>query len=307
MLHQRSLAAGTALTEAFLSGPAGEALANTVTAADQVGGSLELALDIEDDQTTLPWETLRLPGPAEVGPPLALHPHVKLYRAVSGLGPTPAMAIAGPLRILVAVASPEADSQRGELLDYEAELNRLLDAVDNPRREERAYVRLLNQGTVQALREALALQRFHILHLSCHARPGLLVLEDDEGRADLVDAARFAAEVLSPDRGVPLLVLSGCSTALPELNGGAGEAALPGVARELLARGVPAVLAMTAPVTDPYATRLTAALYRTLSTAEQSDPLTALSDARRSLEQERAGSTDKHLAALAEWATPTVD
>ena len=271
-----------------------------------MGGSLALALDIQNDLATLPWETLRLPGPAEVGPPLVLHPHVKLYRAVSDLGPTPAMAIAGPLRILVAIASPEADSQRGELLDYEAELNRLLDAVDSPRREERTYVRILNQGTVRALHEALALQRFHVLHLSCHARPGVLVLEDDEGRADLVDAARFAAEVLPPDRGVPLLVLSGCSTALPEPGGGAGEAALPGVARELLARGVPAVLAMTAPVTDPYATHLTAALYRTLSTAEQSDPLTAFSDARRSLEQERERSPDGRLGPLAEWATPTL-
>ena len=191
-------------------------------------------------------------------------------------------------------------------MDYEAELNRLLDAVDSPRREERTYVRILNQGTVQALREALTLQRFHVLHLSCHARPGLLVLEDDEGRADLVDAARFAAEVLPPDRGVPLLVLSGCSTALPELAGGSGEAALPGLARELLARGAPAILAMTAPVTDPYATRLTAALYRVLSTAEQSDPLTALSDTRRTLEQERARSADQRLRALAEWATPAL-
>jgi tetratricopeptide (TPR) repeat protein len=306
VLHQRSLAAGAALTEAFLSGPAGEALAKAVTTVTQFGGSLALALAIQDELATLPWETLRLPGSAEVGPPLVLHPHVKLYRVMSGLGPTPAMAIAGPLRILVAIASPEVNSQRGELLDYEAELNRILDAVDDPRREERTYVRMLNQGTVRALREALTLQRFHVLHLSCHARPGLLVLEDDEGRADLVDAARFAAEVLPPDRGVPLLVLSGCSTALPELSGGGGEAALPGLARELLARGVPAVLAMTAPVTDPYATHLTAALYRTLSTAEQSDPLTALSDARRSLEQERARSTDQRLDALAEWATPTL-
>ena len=63
VLHQRSLAAGAALTEAFLSGPAGEALAKAVTAAVQVGGSLALALEIQDDLATLPWETLRLPGP----------------------------------------------------------------------------------------------------------------------------------------------------------------------------------------------------------------------------------------------------
>ncbi|HEY6539302.1 MAG TPA: TIR domain-containing protein, partial [Ktedonobacteraceae bacterium] len=306
ILHQRSLASGAALTEAFLIGPAGEALAKAVTAAIHLGGSLTLGLNIQNDLSTLPWETLRLPGPTELGPPLVLHPHVKLYRLVSGLGPTPAMAIAGPLRILVAVASPEVDSQRGELLDYEAELNRLLDAVNSPRREERTYVRILNQGTVRALREALALQRFHVLHLSCNARPGVLILEDDEGQADLVDASRFAAEVLPPDRGVPLLVLSGCSTALPETSSDLGEAALPGVARELVRRGVPAVLAMTAPVTDPYATRLAAALYHTLSTAEHPDPLTAFSDARRQMEQERERSPVQRLVALAEWATPTL-
>src|SRR5205807_5409165 len=102
VLHHRSLAAGAVLTEAFLGGPAGEALAKAVTAAVHVGGSLALALEIQDDLATLPWETLRLPGPAEVGPPLVLHPHVKLYRTVSDLGPAPAMSIAGPLRILVA-------------------------------------------------------------------------------------------------------------------------------------------------------------------------------------------------------------
>jgi hypothetical protein len=38
--------------------------------------------------------------------------------------------------------------------------------------------------------------------------------------------------------------------------GGHGERMLPGLARGLLAQGVPAVVAMTAPVTDVYATDL---------------------------------------------------
>src|SRR5207249_2477034 len=52
VLHQRSLVAGAALTETFLSGPAGQALAKAVTAAVHVGGSLALALDIQDDLAT---------------------------------------------------------------------------------------------------------------------------------------------------------------------------------------------------------------------------------------------------------------
>jgi len=307
LLHQRSLIAGGILTQAFLSGPVGERLTTLVNSTVQTGGSLELALDIEDGLAGLPWETLRLPASegSEPGPPLALHPHVELYRSVGGLGTTPSMAIAGPLRILVAIASPEANNTRGELLDYEAELQRILDAVETPRREERVYVRILNQGTVRALHEALQLQRFHVLHLSCHARPGILVLEDEDGKEDRVDAARFAADVLPPDRGVPLLVLSGCSTGVPE-EAGTGEVALSGFARQLLEQGVPSVLAMTASVSDPYATRLAGELYHTLSTVEHPDALTAFSQARRTLEQERERSQDRRVRALAEWATPTL-
>ena len=97
-----------------------------------------------------------------------------------------------------------------------------------------------------------------MLHVSCHAEPGRLVLESDTGTADKIDAARFVAEVLVPNEPVPLVVLAGCSTALSSID---GERALPGFARDLLHAGVPAVLAMTASVTDRYATDLCATLY----------------------------------------------
>ena len=76
--------------------------------------------------------------------------------------------------------------------------------------------------------------------------------------------------------------------------------ALPGLARELLTHGVPAVLAMTAPVTDDYATRLGADFYRELARRETPDPLTALADVRRRSERDRPPATS------AEWATPTL-
>jgi len=304
---------GDALARACLSGAAGEALRGLVTEAERLGSTVELGLEIEDALASLPWEALRLPlaggmSGLPAGEPLALHPNVRLFRAVTGLGPVPALPIPGPLRILVVIGSPEEQDARGELLDMERELERILDAVEPARKgAQPAYVRVLHRGTVAALREALTGERYHVLHITCHAGPGVLVLEKEDGSEDKVDAKRFCDEALVPGRGVPLVVLAGCATALsvPE-KVQEGEAALPGLARALLAHGVPAVLAMQAPVSDLYATVLGARLYRALATAERTDPLDAFADARRLLAIDLRGTQLTSPVDLAEWATPAL-
>jgi hypothetical protein len=170
-LHEASLSAGAALTRAFLAGAAGEALRQAVAKVTNLNASLDLGLEIRDERLrSLPWETLRLPDPdGAPGEPLALHPRVHLYRAATGDASTPALAIPGPLRILVAIGSPETGG--GELLDYEKELARILDAVEPARKDGKAHVQILHRGTVKAIHEALKAERFHVLHLSCHARP----------------------------------------------------------------------------------------------------------------------------------------
>lgn len=315
-LQEASLAAGAALTRAFLDGAAGEALRAAVLQAEGTGSSLELGLEVADDGLRLlPWETLRIPrpdGPGEpMGDPLALHPRVHLFRASPDGGPTPAVAIPGPLRILVAIASPESGG--GELLDYEKELARILDAVEPARKLGKAHVQILHRGTVAAIREALETERYHVLHLSCHAGPGVLVLETDAGDADAVSAERLWQEALPADRGVPLVVLAGCATALDvrkkrtEADAEEGEEVLPGLAAELLDHGIPTVIAMQAPVSDPYATDLAGRLYRALATHAEPAPLAALAKARRDAEQERR-TLDPAAPGfqLAEWATPAV-
>ncbi|WP_239341651.1 TIR domain-containing protein, partial [Frankia sp. CiP3] len=316
-------AVGRMLGQRFLPAAVATGLAGEVDAAVAGGVPLRLALEIADDQggglADLPWETVTLPGQTR---PLVLHPSVWLHRTVTGLGPTPAMGIAGPLRILAVIASPERGG--GVLLDYEAELARILDAVEPARRNGAAYVRILNGGSRSAIRTALQQERFHILHISCHARPGHLVLETNDGDADPIDTEAFAEQVLVPKRGVPLVVLAGCSTALTSPTshpnrrpgddteaqgnaGGGGADLLPGLARGLLAHGVPAVLAMTAPVSDLYATDLVSRLYRELSGRADPDPLAALADARQAVEGERVDlpPSDRR-AGLAEWATPAL-
>ncbi|MEA2602862.1 MAG: hypothetical protein QOF89_3854, partial [Acidobacteriota bacterium] len=310
-LHALLLEIGDALTREFLEGTAGEALRREVQEAERLGFPLELGLEIEDALADLPWETLRLPALDGIAsPPLAIHPNVRLFRATPGLGSTPALPIPGPLRILVAIGSPEEQNARGELLDMERELSRILDAVEparklTPKQRRPAYVRVIERGTVKAIHEALQTERYHVLHVTCHAGPGTLVLEKEDGSEDRVNAQRFCDDVLPSGRGVPLVVLAGCATAL-NVSGSQGGTALPGLARQLLARGVPAVLAMQAPVSDPYATDLGARLYRALATFERPDPLAALTEARRTLEVDRQDGKVSALVDLAEWATPAL-
>ena len=62
-------------------------------------------------------------------------------------------------------------------------------------------MRVLNWGSPAAIRAALAEERFHVLHISCHARPGALILESDTGTAEKVDASGSSATSSSPTRG----------------------------------------------------------------------------------------------------------
>ncbi|MGS2643550.1 tetratricopeptide repeat protein [Streptosporangium sp. G12] len=306
---------GRELGHAYLTGAAGEALAAELAGAHALGATLRLGLEVAEELADLPWETLTVPGMVE---PLALHPRVRLYRHVPA-DTTPSITISGPLRILVVMAAPEGPGG-GAVLDLEAELAKILDSVERARRGGRdrpgAYVRILNRGTLAGIRKALLQERFHVLHISCHAEPGVLLLEDTAGRADRVSTNRFVRDGLPADRGVPLLVLSGCSTALDSPEGRTPtvtttetpeKTALGGLARGLTAAGVPSVLAMTASVTDPYATALAGQLYYELAVRDVPEVLPAFCDARRRLEEERRRLPPGSLgASLVEWATPAL-
>ena len=330
--------AGRRLAVDFLAGPVGAALAARVGEAAGLNEVLELGVAVAGPGLTdLPWEALQVPEAsgeiAEVGgSPLVLHRNVAVYRLVGGPGAAPVHKVRGPLRLLVAIASPEAGD--AELLDYEAELARIVAAVEPARKKGEAYVRVLNEGSLAAIHAALCEdpEGFHVLHLSCHAQPGELLLETADGNADLVDAARLLAEGVPAGADLPVVVLSGCSTGLaarqerlhPDAAGtvqagpggqrlkqedgqAEGEVVLGSFAARLVAAGVPQVLAMQAPVTDAYATALSGEFYRHLAIDASPDPLLALAGARRAAEQDRQKlPPGSPLRGPAEWATPAL-
>ena len=116
--------------------------------------------------TGYPWETLCLPGSDQ---PLVLHPACQFHRVVPGLGSTSAILIPEPLRILARSGSRTPATGRCR---YEASLTRIVRAADAP---VDGGVRVLDsqrERHADALRE----ERFHVLHISCRASAGALVL-----------------------------------------------------------------------------------------------------------------------------------
>ncbi|MGW4907119.1 tetratricopeptide repeat protein [Streptomyces sp. NPDC004270] len=287
--------------------PVCEALAHAARDAVQRGDTLPLALDVEPGPLAgLPWETLLLPGASA---PLALHPVIRPFRTGPGDGAptrTAAPGTARPLRLVALLAGPSAaHTPEAGLLDLEAETARLAAAVTGSATP--VDLRLLSSGSLDALTAALTEASADIVHIVCHARPGHLRLETADGAPAPVTAEDLygALSVAGSAGPLPLLVLAGCSTAsarrLPRQDGG-GTAFLPGMAEQLAASGMPAVVAMSAPVRDAYAGELTAAFYTGL--ASGTGPLHALHLARVALEETRQKAGGD--AALPEWHIPVL-
>ena len=236
----------------------------------------------------LAFEAARLPD----GRVLALHPAVVTMRSPLGPLPQPHAPLAGPLKVLLAVAAPDAGGS--PLLDYERETQNILDAVAEANRRDNCQVRVLEIGHPGPIAEAFQSDAYHVLHLSCHGGPGVLELEDEDGNpcptravlppGPVKDGAQPPLTLLDPirqtGRPVPLVLLNAC-------HGGVSLGETASFAEDLLRGGVPAVLAMQAPVSDRYAIRIADAFYRALIAPDAPRPGRALADARKAIEQQR--------------------
>ena len=282
------------LGSSFLPGPVAAGLGKVLAAAERAHQPVRLGLDIPPELAGLPWEALPAPG---TGRPLALHDLVSIYRKTDTVT---SQLLPGPLRIVVAIASPETDG--GQLLDYERELRNVLAAVRSAR-QDAADVRVVPFATVQAIRDELDRGPAHILHISGHGSPGRLILENQDGSARPVTAEELVRETIPAGRMPPVITLAACYTDAAGSQGGASFAA------RLCQHGAAAVIATETSITDTYATRLLARLYGTLARHGDADVVAALSAARRDVQAElesSPGPRDSLLAGLGEWAAVTV-
>lgn len=257
------------------------------------GLRIKLKLDPADPRLVpvarLPWELLHA-GP-EVGF-LALSRRTPIVRYLDVPRAPDRAALPSRLRILAVPAGPEGTAPldlRREAEDLEAACSR-----------DRIRVDRLAAATLRALRRALleAVGRgapYHAIHFMGHGEldevtgQGVLVLEDDAGRARRVTGGALAVHLRDfPD--LRLVVLNAChSGRWPR-----GSEVFAGVAGGLVLGGVPAVVAMHAPILDRDAIRLTSALYERIAGGDPVDA--ALVEARLSLfDRDPKGAA---------WATP---
>ena len=265
-------ALGQALWELCFPAAAAGALVELLEGAgSQVGHRVEVAVATADSSLlALPFEALLLPD----GRPLALCDTVTLQRRLNG-PPILGHPLAGPLKVLVAVAAPDQGGSNAVLLDYEREVSLILEALQPLRRREDplAQVRLLEVGHPDQIRQALQRDAYHVLHLSCHGRPGELQLETEDGEALPCAAAELLSALRQAGRPLPLMVLNTCH--------GAARADVPVSLAEALVRGgVPAVLAMQTAISDRQATALAHRFYEHLAAKELFLASQALAQAR---------------------------
>ncbi|MFD0315700.1 CHAT domain-containing protein [Streptomyces flavalbus] len=230
------------------------------------------------------------------GGPLAVR-DVTLVVQVDGDAPPPAREPGRPVRVLALFSLPEG-SRALNLRRERVALTRLF--ADSGRAVE---LHTLQYGVTRERLAALLArpEGWDVLHLSAHGTPGELLLEDDTGRPDRVDAADLA-ELLGAARGVSLVTLSACWSGavavrerrrrlgVPTGAEGDGEAAgrtegdgeaagrtegdgeaaagrtevVGALAGELAGRLGCAVLAMRYPVADDFAIALAERVYRAL-------------------------------------------
>ena len=289
-------AVGRLLAEALVPEAVAAALGEAVADAQRRWVPVRLGIDVRGPLQALPWEALALPG---AGTPLALHPLLTVYR-LRDAGRAGAPVLGGPLRVVMAISAPLAGG--GGVLDYERELRNMLAAVRGARQGQ-ARVRIVHFATTGEIRAALAAEPAHVLHLSGHGRPGAIELEDADGNVRVLDAKRFVAEAIPPGAMPPVIALSACHT---DAATAAGD---PSFAAALIGLGASAVIGTETAVTDIYATRVFARIYEELAAAEVPEVVTAVAQARRTVQQQLTDSPDprdQHLARLGEWAVLTV-
>ncbi|MBL8695071.1 MAG: CHAT domain-containing protein, partial [Planctomycetes bacterium] len=282
---------GEQLGAALFPGEIGKALSELV--AVKPGERLELVYSSSNTSLlSLPLEAARLAD----GSIVALSPGVSVSRRLTIPDKSKyrdatyrdRAALAGPLKIVIAVGAPDEGNSSGAMLDLEAELQGILDAVEAAQRDGQAEVKILEVGSLEAIRGALAEDEVHILHLSGHGLPGAILLENEDGEEVCVSAKELVAPLIEAGRAVPIVFLSSCHGGSPTTGEATKERSeTTSFALQLLEQGVPAVVAMQTRITDPYASALAREFYKALQPGERVLPSWALARARRALELQR--------------------
>jgi Tfp pilus assembly protein PilF len=259
------------------------------------GLRIELAIDPRRPESaflqSLPWELLCRPETEDF---LGLSRRTPVVRSLEAHRERrPAIARPKRLRILAVAANPTD----GPPLAVERERANLEAAWKG--QERKVEIVVLQRGGVEEIRQALLAAPFHILHFMGHGSfdagngEGALVFERSDGTGQPFEGRRLA-QLLHDFESLRLVVLNACHTA--QAVGRHGPNPFAGVASSLVMGGMPAVVAMSGPVSDLAAVAFSRTFYQRLTAG---DPIeAALTEGRLAIQRVDPGE--------GAWATPTL-
>lgn len=206
-----------------------------VSREDEQGLRIRLRLS-SPEIAALPWEVLYDQDSKCF---LSTSEKTPLTRYIELSEPIKALKIAPPVRVLALIPG-------GSGLDVEREERIITEALEELRTVQ---IRVLKEKvTRSAISEALVEEQYHILHFVGHGTfvsdQGYLRINSEENGDDLIAADTFA-DFFRSYPSLKLVVLNSCQGA--ELS---STKELTGMAPQLVARGIPAVIAMQYPISD---------------------------------------------------------
>ncbi|HEX9971436.1 MAG TPA: CHAT domain-containing protein, partial [bacterium] len=186
--------------------------------------------------------------------------------------------VAPPLKMLAFIASP-LDLQETERLQIEREQEILLQAVNTPAGQGKLTVDFEDEAKLTVLETSWETP-YHIFHYTGHGIPpengGGLLLEDAGGRKRPTGVSEILSVLQKGEKSLRLAVISGCQTARTLHVAGFRD-----LARGLIRRHIPGVIAMQFSISDAAGLLFAETLYQKLIAGQTLE--LALSAARREL------------------------
>lgn len=217
--------------------------------------------------------------------------------------------VEAPLKVLVVIASPDPKTSKHfeySTIDKEPYRASLGEAIGQAvHLQVRFLHEVVDDGrvTLTALRDELKAadangSPYHVVHIVCHGGfkgdEGILHFEREDGSEYVVTARALARRFPS---SVRLVVLASCGTGKIPAPRLAGGHPFSGVASALVAKGMPAVVAMQFSVSGGAVAAFSEAFYRMIDNNEPID--SAVTEGRLAIESEGEEG-------MIEWVTPVL-
>lgn len=275
-------------TELF-NGPVGALYRSSLAMARGNRSRLRLRLRLEAPEVAaLPWEYLHDPDEDHFP---ALSPETALLRFIPLRLPARPTPVTPPLRLLAVISHPAGVVP----LDVAREKAILHEALDEPIRNKRVELHILEEATVAAINQAMRTIQPHIFHFIGHGLfdgdRAFVVLEGEDGQAAPLDELTFR-EFFAGCKETRIAFLNACQSATTS-----STRPLAGLAPNLLQRNLSAVVAMQYPITDRAALVFSREFYRELAAGRPVD--VAVSAARKGVFMELGGDTP-------DWGIPVL-